>query len=288
MFSHFKWGLLLFSLHISAVSFSQTIHVVQANGKPVINGVGDEWGNIPPYRIPLKQSDPQGKTNVAEVIIKAATFEDSVYIYSEWKDSTLSLTHKPFIWSDKKGRYETGPQREDRIAIQFAMSGKYNTNWLSGDEFVADMWHWKAFRSNPLGLAHDKMTVVSKSKMSGSLKVNTAGGAIYIKRLSDKGDDLYTSTRYGAKIDNIMPKYKFAESPQGSSTDIKAKGIWQNGVWRVEMSRLLNTGNPDDVVFRLGESVLGGIAIFDQTSDQDHVISEVLTFKFCLQIPCNT
>ncbi|RDH43375.1 ethylbenzene dehydrogenase-related protein [Zooshikella ganghwensis] len=183
MFSYFKWSLLLFSLHISAVSFSQTIHVVQANGKPVINGVGDEWGNIPSYSIPLKQSDPQGKTNVAEVIIKAATFEDSVYIYSEWKDSTLSLTHKPFIWSDKKGRYETGPQREDRITIQFAMSGKYNTNWLSGDEFVADMWHWKAFRSNPLGLAHDKMTIISKSKMSGSLKVNTAGG-LFISSVS--------------------------------------------------------------------------------------------------------
>jgi hypothetical protein len=190
------------------------------------------------------------------------------------------MEHKPFIWNEAKGRYVKGPQREDRIAIQFEISGEYDTNWYSGKEFVADMWHWKSFRSNPLGLVHDKLTVISKEKMRNSIKVDLPSGPIYIKRPSDAGDRIYKSTRYGSKVNDVMPKYTLIENAQGSVADIRAKGVWADGVWRVEMSRAMNTGNDDDVVFNVGKAVKGGIAVFDGTGDDDHTISDTLIFQF--------
>jgi len=38
--------------------------------------------------------------------------------------------------------------------------------------------------------------------------------------------------------------------PEGSRGDIKGKGVWRDGKWQVEMTRLLDTGNPDDKALR--------------------------------------
>ncbi len=167
------------------------------------------------------------------------------------------------------------------MAVQFAMEGDYTTDWFSGNSFKADMWHWKAHRTNPNGLAHDKMTIVSTTPAKKAYKAKAKNGkTIYIRRPSDKGSKLYKSTRYAKKEKNVMPKYIIAKNATGSVADIKAKGVWNNGVWTLLLNRKLNTGNPDDVVFVKGLAVAGGIAVFDHAGDDQHDFSDTLVFQF--------
>ena len=77
-----------------------------------------------------------------------------------------------------------------------------------------------------------------------------------------------------------MPKYKLHPNPQGSIADVKAKGVWRDGRWHLELSRKLDTGHSDDTQFALKQAVRGGIAVFDASSEDDHIISETLLFQF--------
>ena len=78
----------------------------------------------------------------------------------------------------------------------------------------------------------------------------------------------------------MMPKYILTQNPQGSIADIHCKGVWKDGKWNLEIRRKLNTGNPDDVVFEAGKAVKSGIAVFDHSGDDNHVISDTFTFQF--------
>ena len=51
-----------------------------------------------------------------------------------------------------------------------------------------------------------------------------------------------------------IPGWILSRPPESSWTDIKAKGIWMNGVWTVEFARKLNTGHTYDVQFEVGKS----------------------------------
>ncbi|MDH3639159.1 MAG: ethylbenzene dehydrogenase-related protein, partial [Gammaproteobacteria bacterium] len=193
--------------------------------------------------------------------------------------------HKPWVWDQKAGKYVTGPQREDRFAMQFAMEGDYSSDWLSGNVFKADMWHWKSVRSNPLGLAHDKHTIISTSKLAlPKVRVfdSNNGDKVYIARPSDAGDKLYKIKRYHKYDKDVMPKFRLAKvPPKGSAADVEVKGIWNDGKWCLEIRRKRDTGHVnDDVVFPSTGTVVGGIAIYDHSVDDDHVVSDNLVFQF--------
>ncbi len=274
----FFWATLL----APAASLSaQEIQVADLNFQPTIDGIVDEWAAIPATTVTLKQSKPGGKSDVGAVDVRFARNENDVCFVFQWQDNTHDNQHKPYIWDEAKGKYVKGSQREDRLAVQFAMSGDYDSNWLSGKEFTADTWHWKAARSNPAGVAQDKMTIISKVKAKKSYKATADDGStIYIQRPSDKGDKLYKTKRYATKEGEIMPKYIVATSVNGSIADVKAKGVWANNTWTLEGCRKMNTQNPDDVVFKKGQSVAGAIAVFNHSGNDDHNTSGNLLFKF--------
>ena len=108
--------------------------------------------------------------------LKAGIHGEQVFFLFQWDDPQADTEHKPFLLDPIAGRYVTGPQREDRFAVQFAMEGDYDVDWLSGKSFRADMWQWKAARSNPLGLAHDKMTIVGLKPVRMAFKAKTEDG----------------------------------------------------------------------------------------------------------------
>ena len=105
------------------------------------------------------------------------------------------------------------------------------------------------------------------------------GQEIFVLRPADAGDDLYTTKRYKAREEDVMPKYILNENAAGSVTDVQAQGVWKNGRWTLELSRKLNTGNPDDAVFGAGSVLRGGIAVFDHSGDDDHSHSDVVMFQ---------
>jgi hypothetical protein len=101
-----------------------------------------------------------------------------------------------------------------------------------------------------------------------------------VQRPGDSGIQPYSTMRHRRYKKEEMPKYKLNPNVSGSVADIKAKGRWSDGYWVLELSRKLDTGHEDDAVFKLGESLKGGIGIFDRSAVLDHVISETLTFQF--------
>lgn len=263
-----------------AYSFQQ-IKVATLLSPPVLDGLKNDWGEQKLSEIPLKKNRADGTSNVSSVSIMAGVYKDNFFIYAQWIDDTENKIHKPFIWNESEERYTRGPQREDRFSIQFGMEGEYTTQWFSGKEFKADMWHWKSSRTNPVNLAHDKMTVISSNPIKKSYKATTKEGKIiYLYRPSDSGEPIYYSKRYSIKEKEMMPKYLFKQNPSGSITDVKAKGIWKNGLWMLELKRKLDTGNNDDVIFTKGNQVKSGIGIFNASEANDHNISEVIIFQF--------
>jgi len=216
-----------------------------------------------------------------EVILSAGTYGDEIFILAKWKDDDADEQHKPYVWNSDKKKYEKGSQKEDRFAIQFAMEGDYSVNWLSGKYFKADTWHWKAARSNPIGLAQDKMTIVGDVAAKKAYKAKGPSGEdIYIQRPSDSGDKLYKTKRYRGYEKDVMPKYILTSAPSGSITDVKAVGRWSDGEWVLEMKRKLDTGHADDVKFSSGSTVQGGIAVFDKSGNDKHNLSSLLQFVF--------
>ena len=266
---------MLFVLVYTSLS-AMTVKVHSLASAPELDGQTKDWSSISSTNIPVS-----GVIDVSNIAIKMGTHANKVYLLLEWSDSTNDDQHKPFVWDAKKKKYVAGPQREDRLAIQFGMTGDYDANWFSGKTYTADMWHWKAGRSNPIGYVHDKMTVITTDPVKRAYKAKAENGkTIYIQRPGDKGSKLYKTKRYSKKEKDMMPKYILTKNPSGSIADIKAKGVWANGKWTLELERAMNTGNPDDVVFQKGKAVKGAIAVFNRSGDEKHNISETLTFQF--------
>lgn len=268
-------GVVMVSTLLALPVYAQNVTVSKLAAAPVLDGQASDWGGVASHTIPL-----EGKLEMQEVSLSAGVHGDDIYLLLKWKDDDADQQHKPYVWNSGKKKYEAGPQREDRFAIQFGMEGDYSTDWLSGKQFKADTWHWKAARTNPSGLAHDKMTVISGTAAKKSYKATDASGnTLYIQRPSDAGDKIYKTKRYRGYEQDVMPKYILTKNPSGSVTDVKAAGHWVNGEWTLELRRKLNTGHSDDVAFSSGVTVPAGIAVFDHTGDDKHNISGIFDFS---------
>jgi len=259
-----------------------TVPVYALEAAPTVDGDSADWQGMPATTLALSKTRPDSVVMADRVSVRAGTHDDRVYLLIEWEDATEDTLHKPWVWDAATSKYVKGPQREDRLAVQFSNHPDYSTNWLSGAEFTADTWHWKASRSNPLGLAHDKSLNISRSKLLRAVRLEADdGNIVYIARPSDRGDKLYRTKRYRRYDQELMPKYLLNESPAGSVADVEAQGVWSDGRWRLELSRKLVTGHDDDVPLPMAPGiVLGGIALFDRSENDDHAISETLTFDF--------
>ena len=238
---------------------------------PAITVDGDlgEWNAVEGIIVPLT-----GRGQVDSVELKAAIRGDRIYIMALWDDTTESRLHKPYQWDETAQAYRRTKQVEDRFAITLAMAGDFSENKLSGAEFTADVWHWKASRSDPAGVAHDKMWRVSRTAFPKAKEFrDVQGETIYVARPSDKGDRLYRPVKYTEHTEEIMPRYEVNLSAAGSIADVEAKGIWRNGRWHLEMSRKLDTGNPDDAVIPKAGHIEIAVAAFNDVDGRYHSTS---------------
>ena len=170
-----------------------------------------------------------------------------------------------------------------------------------------DMWHWKSVRSNPVGLFDDQFVDSTKdpkkNKNWGRKGDSKLGGGYKNNRNKANTAPAFMNTPHSlANKYWVMPgtKAKFVDtfkpgsvvpgiilSPfTGSRGDIKAKGVWANGMWTIEVKRKLVTrgekANMQDVQFKdLSKSYYFGISVFDN-SQINHIYHEgalVLRFK---------
>lgn len=241
---------------------------------PTLDGKADDWDGVSSTSIDVTAADENDEKNYTgdiAVSLKAAVNGDKIYFLAQWPDSTHDATHKTLHWNAEKDGYEEGKDSEDRLALNFPMSGDFNFCMLNGTEFKADVWHWKAYRSQQAGIFHDKTHVMSFTQLPKAKKhVAHNGKEIWILRPSDQGDKLYKSQRLIDKKGETEPRYLVNKNVSGSIADVRSEAVWADGKWTVEFTRKLNTGYDDDIVFEHGKSYSAGLAVFNHTGDNHH------------------
>lgn len=252
---------------------------------PTLDGKSDDaaWAKAQPLKLTAKRAMEPNKGAKTPVTLRSVRTDTHIYFLVEWDDATESVSHKTWTWNKDAGKYEEGKDREDMCALAFEHTGPFVADMLAGVEGVWDVWHWKAFRTNPQGYAMDKTHRYSKSKPEAKANAHKTndGSEIWIARPEDAGDS--AEKKQPAPTEqkgDTVPQF-VTTTPSGSAADVQGKGRWANGRWTLELARRLDTKQADDTAFDPSKS--GGyqmsVAAFDHTGDMDKA-TEAVTLSF--------
>lgn len=272
-------GVLGLTVAASLPARAETINAANLKAPITLDGKIDDWAGVAPVTVPLTEQGRKGG-RVSSVEIRTAVHGDMFYMLAVWEDSEESKLHKPYKWDEASQAYKATKIGEDRFMVSLPMTGSFTDNKLDGSEFTADVWYWKSQRSNEAGLVHDKNWRVSSKPFPKAERFRGPGGnTVYLKRSSDAGDKLYNSLKYDVKQDELMPRYKVNTAAQGSIADIRARGVWRDGKWYLELSRKLDTGNADDAAIPAAGAIEISFAVANGTTGGDHSVSKKYTLN---------
>lgn len=166
-----------------------------------------------------------------------------------------------------------------------------------------DLWMWRSHRGGPIGYADDQWVLDFRNDDAGKSaftdnwdaekqqpkfmydpqKVGFAAlrwDDVINHKLGQK-DIYYLTTEMAKPFDpahewkegDTIPR-RLLRAPEGSRGDIKGKGVWQDGRWQVGMTRLLDTGQPDDKALRDRRRYTIAFAVHkDYTGSRWHYVS---------------
>jgi hypothetical protein len=252
--------------------------------------------------------------------------DDGEYFYlaATWPDATESIDKKQWFFD---GATWTQSENEDRFGIIFDMGlndpdGVSCVTMCHGDGLMrtnfgfVDVWHWKAYRSNPMGVADDKRWETDDrhsdsgtSSYSDNGPVNNMPGFMAISDPGANVDFIVESASLGnfdpygimsstfaesttfdttATFSNgdVVPGYVLRTS-SGDRGNVMAAGKWDSGVWTVEFKRT-NSGSDYDFTVPIGGTVDFTHEIFDNTGGghpNDGFDATVYTLDFSGIIP---
>ncbi|MFH1217673.1 MAG: ethylbenzene dehydrogenase-related protein [Pseudomonadota bacterium] len=244
------WRLVVFIFLLSTIlavttSAAQELIAVKVGEEPVIDGRADEsfWSKAKA----VTSHDPVANIDIT---IKAAHDGKKIFLLASFPDQTENRQHRTLKWDPDMTAYVNGPEREDTLIVKWSMVTYPTTLTLHENvPYQADIWFWKAMRTDPTGFADDKMHLYKNDKMKDSIMVTSnQGNVFYIARPGDGGDAAYATILYTGFKEDRVPKYDH-QQPSGSRADIKARGFWHDDIWTIEFVRPLDTGHDDDVRF---------------------------------------
>jgi hypothetical protein len=254
---------------------------------PVLDGNGADavWAEAPE----ITTDDQVAKINMT---LKAVYTDTEIFFLVSYPDADKSDTHKTWEWDKTTQMYKTGADREDVFVFKWNMEvHPVDLSLKSDDDYAADIWFWKACRTNPSGYADDKIDRVSSVAVPESTELTSRSGKkMHLMREGDEGTAAYTNTLYEDYHGDKMPGF-IGAIPTGSQADIKAKGVWADGKWTIEFGRALKTGYRDDIQFEPSKEYLFGISRYEIAGREPDPkfsqplygsgdVSEALTLKF--------
>lgn len=225
-------------------------------------------------------------------------------------DNTYYEDKFAFFWNIRsKGFAKKGCDKSCHIAEDGVIDGVKDTSagrhYTANKDETIDMWHWKSARTNPIGQIDDQFMNSDRQEQKGWGRHSddkTGGGYVNNHNESktapawmnpepseenkywvqDSSKVPFTDTfKVGDVIGGIV-----AKAAQGNRGDISAKGVWNEGVWTLEVKRKLVTEHDNsatqDIQFSdLGKEYLFGITVFDnsQINHMYHKKSLRLTFS---------
>ncbi|MFV2081771.1 MAG: ethylbenzene dehydrogenase-related protein [bacterium] len=240
----FRKSFLLFSLiAITILPFATVTHAAQdivairVSSAPTLDGSDNDsaWSTAYTYTIKDKRTG-------SDITLQAVYSGDMFYFLVKYPDATRDDTFF-FKWN--------------------MMDKKVDLSNFADNDYTADIWYWKAHRTNPSGYADDKSHVLSTEPGKKAKKlISRTGKTMYLMRLGDAGKPAQAKQILVDYQGDVVLQYTPAE-PEGSRADVKAKGVWRKGAWIIEFARKFNTGYDDDVQLDpgSGKKYLFGVSI---------------------------
>jgi hypothetical protein len=247
---------------------------VKIAAAPNLDGKADEpsWASGRPVEIVAKGVMPKTRGTSSNVTVRAAYSDTHLYLLVQWSDATKSDSgHKSWVWDPAKNAYAEDSDREDALSVAFEHTGPFTADMLSGEDATWDVWHWKAFRTNPQGFAMDRSHRYFKTQPTGKANKHPAkrGEDVWIARPEDAGDTVEKQQPAPTeKTTARLPRY-LPGTPTGSAADVRAKGAWADGKWTLEFARKLDTGSPDDTRFDIARAYKFALGVHNDTGDMD-------------------
>ena len=288
---------------------------VKVAAPPVVDGVVDAvWSQAREIAVPVTGGAnlSNGQTTVR---LKALYRGDTVYFLMTWADPTESLRRAPFqkqadgSWTKLRDPNDKGGDSnvyyEDKFSMIWNMSVKgfdqsgcftlchagepgkaYGNKYTGTPSEIADIWHWKSVRTQPVGQIDDQYVDSTRYDAQAAPEAGrksdprTAGG--YADNPTEAG-----KPKWAIKDNKPAPPYWIIDSEKvalddskykasdevpgiviapfvGDRGDIASRSVYRNGTWTVEFARKLVTGSQFDVQFNnLGRPYYFGVAIFD-------------------------
>ena len=226
---------------------------------PVIDGLAGDpaWENA-------QEIITLDKSSKLPITIKAVYTDTEFFVQVSFPDKDESRTHKSWIWNKGREIYTVGHDREDIIIFKWNMdSDPVDLSIVADNPHHADIWYWKACRTDATGYADDKNHILSRTEERDATKIiSRSGKAMYLLRRGDEGTSAYRIDLITGYQGKTLLRY-IPQQPAGSRSDVQAKGIWENGTWTTEFRRDLNTGHQDDIQFTTGKKFLFGISRYE-------------------------
>ncbi len=262
-----------------------------------IDGIPDvQWGMV------------DGITSVSGITVKFLYDDTYLYSYAKWVDGhreypsgAVGSSKSEFRrqWNYDGTTWTRSTNDEDRLAFAWKMDDNLGASCgrtchdakpiHATNNTKMDVWHWRAQRSNPLGLMDDQYWDATGRKSdvvtSGSFGVDNITGTLPTMMGPDAASNLnpwllqttaipFVNSGFiaGSKLPGYIINNATVPAVVGSRGDITAKAVYDNatGTWTLEIKRLLNTGNADDFVANVAIGNEFTIAKFDNVGS-DHV-----------------
>ena len=237
----------------------QTIVAGKVDKAPVIDGYDNDqaWQQVKP----LVTRD---KLAGIDIYLKAVHTGKELFFLVRFPDPDESRTHKSWQWDAAKNLYDLGKDREDTFVFKWDMEAEpVDLSIFADNNYTADIWYWKACRTDPSGYADDKSHVFNSIASEYATRLTSrTGRTMYLLRLEDKGRSAYRSHIQTVYKGDIMPRYE-NRKPTSSRADVRARGIWQDGWWTIELARALDTGFEDDIQFSPSKSFEFGVSRYE-------------------------
>lgn len=232
---------------------------------PAIDGAGtDEAWSSAAEIVTLDRSSQR------EIRIRSVHTADEIFFLVSYPDAAPSETHKSWVWNAAEQVYVQGSDREDVFVFKWSLVGN-DANlsiYRAPQPHRADVWFWKAHRTNCLGYADDKEQILGTEPAKNARELQQPDGrSFFLQRIGDQGQAAYAQQMKFDYEGEVLPKYE-RRQPTGSRADIRARGEWREGQWVIEFRRKLDTGHADDVVFEPGGRRLFGVSCYEMAGDR--------------------
>ncbi len=278
------------------------LYSVAATSGPTLDGVSDDaiWSDAPEFLITAGESATYNNAfGEVPITLKSVHTSTDIYLLATWTDPSGTENSNRKEWSYADGAWSRAGTNEDRLYFMFdggdngtegascaTMCHQPSTGSMAttGGGHV-DVWHWKATRTNPIGLADDKWwegtgrgsdakTISAYSDnitLSGNFPLYAdplTSGHLIIPSGGTTTDLTPFDSLNASLQGNTYPGYFLNANANGSSEsrhDVEAVGVYSGGVWIVEFKRALDTGHTDDVTFIMGGTTEFSIAVTDNS-----------------------